>query len=291
MKKKFVLLMSILFVIVLFFLLILRQKKQYEEMFNRINQRKVGGYYDIYYMQFFDDNFECPQNTNEIIDSSFSKEDIKFLFEDPLSRKKELIKYIPIHNRNNLNREGFVLLSSGIDGKFNHRNLLKDTLYIDNFYEKLNLYNNNFNRKNIIESDTVPFNCWQLLFGSKDYLIQYYNCVENFKHKARGIHPIEKLERIFGEKRIRRNVFGFKGICSKNLYDELEKEQIINFNLKNFTVRCNFYNKEDAEIFAGDSVAIIGRLKFHDLDKKILYFDRCIKVDLDYNPWKQYLEK
>lgn len=49
--------------------------------------------------------------------------------------------YLPLYNRNTHKRESFILLSSGPDGKINTLINPSDSVYMDNWWEKIAVYN------------------------------------------------------------------------------------------------------------------------------------------------------
>ncbi len=137
--------------------------------------------YDIFgglYGDYFIENGYFPQNNSvffekHIGDSIFDIYVNNFLI-DPLNKENKLFCYIPIYNRLNSNRDGFLLLSAGIDGKLNISNL-KDTIYEDEIHNVLKLYNDNY------------YSLFKKKIGKKDLMIYFLNgigFIKTFRYKA-----------------------------------------------------------------------------------------------------------
>ncbi len=110
-----------------------------------------------------------PESMDEIVsyfrEDGDDEEELDEVFVDPFKRNLGYYTYVPLYNRKNLNREGYILLSAGIDGKVNNR--FKDTVFIDEDI-LLKLYG---------EADT-SFNIFRKWFGKKDQLIFRKNGLE-----------------------------------------------------------------------------------------------------------------
>lgn len=88
---------------------------------------------------------------------------------DPFSKQGDPIRYIPLYDRATKQRVSYVLLSSGLDGKFNNTVSPSDTIYIDSWREDIPVYN--FEHAAFLRwSEDAKFNPFQY-FCKKDYII------------------------------------------------------------------------------------------------------------------------
>ncbi len=74
-------------------------------------------------------------------DESFDRIEDHFFSYDPFSRRDELIQYVPLYDRQSRQRKSYLLLSAGLDGKFNNTISLNDTLYMDSWWASAPVYN------------------------------------------------------------------------------------------------------------------------------------------------------
>ena len=164
-----------------------KQKKIYKNGAYRINEYLSNPINNEYYNSYFTQYGGYPKNLSEMIsaykESGAPEEFIHYVFGDPFSCDSSYLCYIPLYNKKKTIVEGYILLSSGIDGKIN--NHFKDTLCVDENIP-LKLYN---------ESDT----CFRMIkrwFGQCDILIHKVNGRKMLKESAiyNSTHP-DKAEK------------------------------------------------------------------------------------------------
>jgi len=294
MKKSYILIF-ILSMLILAFILVLyryynKSRREYYNSFNSIQNVKTGARYELLLSQYFFDNWECAKNLEEVI--PYESHDPKYeslkerYFKDFLSSRKGFINYVPLYNRLNLKREAFLIISAGIDGKINNVINEEDTIFIDEFEEKFRFYNP---AGEIIPNNHLPdpdstFHLMKLLFGKKDYIIQYIDCIELFKSQTIGTIPIHKLVDFLDKEngRIREEFFTYKGVVYNDTV--INKGKYILFRSNNYRIWNKLYYDTIQEIYLGDSVAFTGEFIRIDPEKKLIHFEKCIQVPLDYKP-------
>jgi hypothetical protein len=139
------------------------------------------------YLKKFEKNSECP--VLPISTSEFEKTDITYwqYFSDPFGRNHDTARYYPIYNRQTLKRLSFIILSCGIDGKFDNILSINDSLFEDNYLKKLKLYNPDENNQFGFVSCSFKFNIDEYKHGDKDYLLFYCNCEKYLKHQKKKL--------------------------------------------------------------------------------------------------------
>ena len=172
MNKKIIVL---LLVIVSFFVFDYFRVKKYNKKANKeisenIDNSKYSWYFDDVFTTNNDQYFEVHTSKDYInalkpmFNNDISEEEIKmklrsnlqFFFIDPFSKQKEDLKYYPIYNPKE-EIKGYVLLSTGIDGKID--NLLSSKLYKKDY------------KKSTFKLYDEGFSYFDYYFGEKDIII------------------------------------------------------------------------------------------------------------------------
>jgi hypothetical protein len=150
-----------LIISILIILSIKLSKQKYNESYLDLKEKlKSDVYYNVFDYQFLRYG-EYPESTEKVINSFIEEgfqNEILYYFGDPFGKKDNYIEYIPLYNRKTIKREGYILLSAGIDGRIN--NVFKDSIFLDEDIQ-LRLYD---------KSDTTFF-ITKRWFGNKDWLI------------------------------------------------------------------------------------------------------------------------
>lgn len=204
MKKILILGLAIL--MVLLFVLYVCLKVDYEKKIRTLQAGECYGYYmlESALSGFYFRNGEFPEaivsNNTDSLYGHDKLVGIPFQLVDILAREDSgMLMYYPIYSRINGKRESFVLLSTGVDGKLD--NMILDTLYMDNWWTQLKVYNieevmgNAFYKQawNIVCVRTPErieylgndlnsinmglfdprFSIFRYLWGKKDYVVRY----------------------------------------------------------------------------------------------------------------------
>jgi len=117
-------------------------------------------------------------------------------FMDIFNKKGRWVGYFPIYNSDDTKIISYILLSAGIDGKLDNILEPSDKLHLDNWKEKLNLYNPDefdygdaayYKYLNDSYADGIkldcrkgyinvrPYSMWEEKFGTKDLLIHLHH--------------------------------------------------------------------------------------------------------------------
>lgn len=251
MKSKFKIIGILISIFLIFLLYIITVQKEFNNKLEIIKSREGDIVNYEYPAKYFLHEFECPNSIQDIIDlvnyDSMYVNYIKAQFNDVFSNKENtLFSYIPVYNRKNLKREGYVMLSSGIDGKLDNLfDLETDTVFSDNLNNRFKLYNQiSFSEtlSSFILQNINGFNLYDYFFGKKDYIIEYMNCIDYYKMQP-GAYPLDKLiERKSNKKdKGRIVVIEFKDYM---LLDS-ENDSIITFEYKDILVKCRPYYVKD----------------------------------------------
>lgn len=198
-RKWFIISIAVLIPLTLFTLYYCARIK-YNKSVDVLYFYSVSGTIEDVLVYYFDIHGEYPVSIEAIIhehekESLENKDWLIYSYStiDPLSRKEELLQYIPLYNRSG-KRESFLILSAGADGKLNNHINHGDTLYLDSWWNELDVYNyfetillNDAQIKNkelmalskdvdinyeVPYPDFYKFHLWDYLFGKKDYIAQ-----------------------------------------------------------------------------------------------------------------------
>lgn len=197
--KYVIIILSIIIVCIIVIVFFNIQKKNNKTAIHEMYFHSRIGSYEMYLADFFINNGRYPYSSKELIDSINNQHDIELgdfnIFrQDLFSKKGELLRYYPLYDRKG-NCVSFLILSSGIDGKFNTPEVFFDTVYLDSWWNKIDVYNyfedvlmRDHDEKICILSNVydfpeinnypIPypkvdkFNLWNYCFGRKDYVVQ-----------------------------------------------------------------------------------------------------------------------
>lgn len=187
MLKKKITILSALF---LFTIIVFNIKRQYRDNYHRIYEVYFSGYgsYSIY--SYYDAYGRVPDFFTDAIYEGMDIYNYLHFWDrnmkDWLSREPEkypIYSYYKVYERDTKAAVAFVILSAGIDGKTDIILSVQDTLYTDDYLEKIgieNLYNPDHYYEN--HGTTKPskkpvpeFNLRDYFFGKKDLLLEYGN--------------------------------------------------------------------------------------------------------------------
>ena len=194
-----------------------------------------------------------------------------FTFKDIFSANNENYKFFTLYNRQTRLREACILVSAGIDGKLNCATKEIDTLFIDNFYNKLDFYNDS------------SFNFYNYFFGRKDYLGQYFNGYEYYKNSAKRLLPanilLERIENYIPD----RSIIAYSGIIK---YYSKKKKEIISVENELDTIICEMSKLYVFDKKIGDSIAIVCKIDNIDLNNRKYNFYDGISIDFNLDDLK-----
>jgi hypothetical protein len=268
--------------------------------------------YSHYIMDFY---FEYPQTYQELLQAAY-EESIRYnnfsdyglyenkYFKDLLSRETPgFLQYIPLYNRDNMKREGFMVLSAGIDGKINNKYEWNDTLFVDDF-----LFSSDFNyfgnfglidKKNMLklyppknlatidiqkEKPKVYFNIFNYFFGNKDILVGHGNLICDYLSRLSNIYNLgEMLEESSYYFTGSRTIWGYKGNFAVDTI--IENERYIFFRYEDYLIRNKLYDGRD--LFLSDTIKFIGTVSNFDSVNKIIDFVNCIQIDKEIDKYEE----
>jgi hypothetical protein len=236
-----------------------------------IENTDTFGLSDVY-RNFFLEKFYSPENYNEL--KSFYSDspyiDLERTNLDPFSKKRKLYRYMPIYNKNNKFREGYIIVSAGIDGKIN--NNLQDTLYFEDV-NILKFYNS------VVQCNTFPFvdysvkfNLFNYFFGKRDLLISYVNCIEQHEELSFKLlySPTQLSEYMNKSKRlncfVKGQLYGYDTLLNTLLLRDSE-----------WSIICSMYNGRTWDI-TKDSAIVLGLTDIIDTKNKKIYLQNCLLV-------------
>jgi hypothetical protein len=183
----------------------------YKEKMDDLQFKLEFGRYNMWIDVFKEIEERFPNSLNEfyLAYKRDSPKDINFIEQhyliDVFSKKKEWVGYFPIYNSDDSEIISYLILSAGIDGKLDNVNDPSNKLHLDDWKQKLNLYNpNEFDEGINIFSDEFdermrpnykgrieerPYNAREEKSGNKDLLI--------FVHHLWCALPYNERERTF----------------------------------------------------------------------------------------------
>lgn len=210
-----------------------------------------------------DSLYEFIYNNRTQLDDELQAVEKRFLI-DPFSKEGDYYYYLPIYSRQNGLREGFKLLSAGLDGKIDNK-MKNDSIFEDDKIE-LNLY------------EGIVFNPIDLFLGKKDYLIYSGNGIAKMK---------ESIYEDIRQDSVKSYLSEITGIFKNQsiLFDGVvEKDTVITGDryvfLSNYgtPIKCKIYKGENLLLKAGEKVDLIGIC--HGLTKSdsigLVQFVNCV---------------
>lgn len=177
-KKAILITLSIFVIVILSFLSYKKWEQQYNISFSQIEEHRVNSFFNVLLVQYFREYYEYPISLDEThpdkLDEEYEAWRLNFFIDFLSHGQKGDILYVPIYDKENKKRIGGAILSAGIDGKLNNKIGVKDTVYAEEFFKKISVYNSKkFSNSMIIDPPKVSdFSIKDRLFGTKDYLIE-----------------------------------------------------------------------------------------------------------------------
>lgn len=225
-------------------------------------------------------HLEYPATINEVVD--VSGDEIKkgglSVWHDPFSADSSLYSYLPLYDRINKKRLGFVLLSAGVDGKVNIINTEGDTLFIDDFEDKLSVYNpsgikDHKKSKGEHIDVKVGFSLFDKMSGKKDLIVGYGIARDYLEENASKIRSWDKLSNLTLDDVKIDDVFLI------NISDEFgvsfKQDTLINRN-KDYTAYVHVIDQ------LSDTITIknlVGRYHRYDSATKSVFFVQALLID------------
>lgn len=263
----------IFLLIAVFIKIYLKSKNKYKIGYDKLIANSGIIDYSSIYGGFFSDNFRYPKDKKEL--KEFYTEAmwnalIRSKIKDPFSKENNDVLFIPVFSKSNNLCEGYLVISTGIDGKID--NIINDTIYFEDV-KKLKFYN-------ALTMATIftyrkykfRFNLMDYLFGNKDLLLEFANGIETFINNAsqRVFTPTTLMEELYPK--------GFTKLdCSvEGKAKRLDDETIEIFDSQT-SVICNMYKGRNTNFKELDSLKIAGQFRNKiDPQKKIVYLNNCI---------------
>ncbi|MFU8845130.1 MAG: hypothetical protein ACNA7V_15110 [Bacteroidales bacterium] len=256
---------------------IIIQRGKYQQVVETLTWDIDMGEYHEPFFTYFLDNYEVPTTFDDYIwflsdYPNYQNSLHKFI--DPFAKEATLF-YIPLHNRKNMKRESYLLVSAGIDRALNHALSESDTIYEDEIQQYFKFYND-------YEVPGIPEFCvFDRLFGKKDLVIAYMNGKETFKRS--GVEKIDDFDEFIQS--VSQNVIKQEGTFNKRVYVfDLLPEQIIQEGSKiimqNATgFKILFYLYDVGEVSyekTSEQISLIGLLNSIDTSSKEIAFVLCM---------------
>lgn len=191
---------------------------------------------------------------------------LQLYFPDSLNRCKHILCYVPLYNRETKKKESFILISAGIDGKLNSNYSRGDTIYDDEYLNKFEFYN----LKEYSERKSMEFSIWKYLFGKKDYLVRYYNCIEEghsmpqtLEYYNYRLHQPEPL-----------NSMSVIASFEKDTIVDNKSTIILKSWMDGYKAFCKMHNPITKKFNTGDTLMISGYLEKTD-EKMNFHLTHC----------------
>ena len=155
-------------------------RQEYTKGYQLLQSRKMSLTYDLIFNHYKDIFSEFPICISELepilLEYPLFRNHLNN-FEDPLSHFGDSVIYFPIYQRMTGIRNGYIVYSSGIDGRFNNSVSKSDTFFATEIYQQFRFYNYLEPACRAITTDTsTNFSLLRYFFGNKDYLISYVIC-------------------------------------------------------------------------------------------------------------------
>jgi hypothetical protein len=265
-------------IILIFVLLIITvkyfySKNNYYRTFYEFKNNSDVLYYTMPFHSYFFDNFEYPESIEELGDFYSGTNRYYELLDqlkDPFSKDGSDFLYIPLYSPSNL-REGYLLISRGIDRKLN--NDVIESLYLEDPI-KLKLYNDlEIAKRGVFRKFDSKFSFKDYLIGNNDLLIEYSNGVDIFINDAKNriFTPTDLFKNLKAKRRYTQFDCGVEGQVKR-----INNDTIVFFDSK-CNVICNMYKGRKVDFEESDIIKIVGQYKNKiDTLKNNVYLDNCI---------------
>lgn len=268
---------------VIYILFYINLGRKYKKPFELLNENRFNQLIEDPFTQYFYKRFECAKSIDDMLrDSAFSEGSYKYFdifLNDPFSKdSNEMIKYIPIYNRITKKREEYILLSTGIDGEFNNSTFNLDTLFSDNWKQKIKKYNNYYQSTgDPIGYYDFDFSFYNLFWGNKDLLIQHVNCVKQLRMDANTDFSLKDFFWSVESDSFLKDV-GRDGLISfivpLNELVSLKGDGLFKARYKDLSVVFKFANLYETQEIS-DEILIYGIFYEVDTNNRIYYFSNC----------------
>lgn len=255
-------------------------KKNYKEKIEvlNLNSQDVWLGYPLLFNISFIDSLEYPSHLSELMDSflvnPYNYKIVKDKMKDPFSKQEDDLLYVPIYSSSNKLREGFLLISAGIDGKINTK--IKDTIYFEDV-SNLKFYNPFPSAKKLSYREYKLKYCYfDYLFGNSDLLVEFANGIDIYENSYFNTYTPTLL---FETLTLHPKGYSRLNCCIKGNAKCIGNGKILVYDSKTKVI-CNMYKGRTYEIIEGDNVNIIGRY-FGDIDSEnnIVYLKNGILVN------------
>ncbi len=261
-------------------------KEQYLDRYNELNYRKSRLIYSQVFVDYFYGNFECPINIEELMEFAEGKPMyISALnsFRDPFLSDKGRVQYIPLYNRNNQRREGYIIFSSGIDRELNNSLIIDDTVYFDQLNKNCFYNSTNWKPNEITMSIDSDYKLADRILGRKDLLLEYLDCSELYKRNVRNHYTIDELVDTIYQYDVSREgrILGIKGVISEFTSSFDDKYKKIIMSSGNTRIEFKLYDKKGFKGEVGDSVALVGTLSDVIPSQNLIRFENSVQIDLN----------
>jgi len=283
MKYKYNILVGAIFVILIISIIQFCCRDKYLQAFQKMQNQRQNFRQEEPFIGYFMQHFSCPNNFEEVIPLPKSDPDFqiycKRYFTDYLQRyPNHKILYLPVYNENNKNREAFLLLSAGIDGKINYSIPPQDSLFTSNWNSAVDIYNPNhyYAIDSIITKMMPPSYClYDYLFGKKDYLIAYIDCIHYYRSQAQDSLSLLELVNKIENKKLKRKIIYYKGLLSSDTC--IHNSRYIVFKDNGYIIYNQLYDwpKEETTRI-NDSISMIGTLEQFDYLTRTIKFKNCL---------------
>lgn len=260
-------------IIVLFSIKYFLSKKDYKIKFNEFTENNDVLNYTMPYQSYFSENFEYPENIEKLKEfylGSVRYNELLNHLKDPFLKKDGNFLYVPVYSKFNKLREGYLLISAGIDRGID--NIVNDTIYFNNL-NSIKFYNDiTISQSWTYREFEYKFNFKDYLFGSRDLLVEYVNGVDIFinNFKERLYTPTSLMNKLHPK--------GFSKFdcCVEGQVKRINDDTIIIFDSK-YNVICNMYKGRKTDFEESDIIKIVGQYKNKiDTLKNNVYLDNCI---------------
>jgi len=157
-------------------------KQLYEEKMEDLQHKLEFGRYNLWIDKFkkYEDRF--PDSLNEVYLAQDRECPVYFEFivqqyyVDVFSKKNKWVGYFPIYDSDDSKIISYILLSAGIDGKLDNAIDSSDKLHLDDWKQKLHLYNpDEFDNGAKAYIEERPYSAKEERSGNKDLLIYVHH--------------------------------------------------------------------------------------------------------------------
>lgn len=249
--------------------------KESLKQYHFFNDGVFNEYCDVWDYYFYE-NFQYPATKQELEEFYKMTEvdyipTLKYIFKDPFSHNNSDLLYLPLYSRISKMREGFAIISTGIDGEIDA--IIKDTMYIDEV-KQLEFYNdsNDPASSSILLTDNI-FKIDDYFFGRKDFLLCYKDGVSQYLNNNRHWSLLGFYKMIANIKRIKDQRITF---VLTGKVDEIKEDYIV-VKEDSITANCYMYKGRKYSVMPGDSINLVSFFRGkYDPKYRIIKLEDCI---------------